>query len=108
MMHQNPRRARRTIPPVEEDVVGGVAGGVLTVVVGEAEEGEGAAVFDAICKVHFDILFGSTRCLVMEIGHIDSSLVPRKYCAIEFCSLVRSSSDLVYHQFLVLPLIFRS
>lgn len=88
--------------------MGGVAGGVSTVVVGEAEEGEGAAVFNAMCKVHFDILFGSPHRLVMEIGHIHSSLVPRKYCAIESCSLVRSSSDPVYNQFLVLPSIFCS
>lgn len=54
------------MPPV--DVVRGVEGGVVVVVIVEdPEEGEGAAVFNAIWRAAFDVLFGSPRRVVMEI-----------------------------------------
>lgn len=55
-------------PPV--DVVRGVEGGVVVVVVvivEDPEEGEGAAVFNAMCRAAFDVLFSSPRRVVMEI-----------------------------------------
>ena len=53
------------------------------VAVGGAGEGEGAAVFNAVCRVPFDILFGSPRRLVMEIGDWAHTLqfgVPKILC----------------------------
>jgi len=67
------------MPPV--DVVQGVAGGVVVVIVVDPEEGEEAAGFDATGRVPFDVLLGGPRHLVTEIGHIHfSSGAPKILC----------------------------